>query len=167
LRDLGKRLGFLQPRQEDDEAQGRRFMETGFLWETVLAMAMAERYDGECRPGELKEDGITGSPDGVLPSPVEGLILIEDKCTWTSLRKPVEERWLWLCQIKAYCHMLGTLVANLRVLYVCGDYKPPFPQYRKYRITFSRLEIQENWEMILRHKNLMEKEKEETDGHQA
>jgi hypothetical protein len=129
--------------------------EFGFVWEELLSLAFAERNRGECifRPGEVTLDGITGSPDGISVGEWE---LEEYKATRKSASRGVEDSWYWMTQIKSYIHMInrgkGKMCSCvLRVLYINGDYKPPSPKYIPYRLVFSQLELEENWNMIRNH----------------
>lgn len=128
-------------------------METGFLWENVLETAMAERwpYGPIIRPGEVTDAPLVGSPDGLGPDPEDpsSLTVYEYKCTWTSTRKPMEDRWSWLTQAAAYCHMLGVRVAIFHVLHLNGNYRDARgPTYLAHRVVFADHEIAETWEML-------------------
>lgn len=125
----------------------------GFLWERVFGVAHAESVaTGDIvRPGEWELDGITGSPDLIRCS---DWTLLETKATWRGLRKwdHLEKNfWAWLCQIKGYAKMIGTNVAELHVFFVAGDWRPPVPCVRSIRMEFTDLELNENWQLVVRH----------------
>ncbi len=123
----------------------RMRMECGFMFEHVLGAKLGER------PGEIVVDGIIGSPDGISKTD-EGIVVEEAKFTWKSSNKPVEDDLWWLMQTKAYCYMMETNRCNLHVMYINGDYKHPYvPKYQKYRIEYSRQELQENWMVLTNH----------------
>lgn len=128
----------------------------GFLWEDLLSLVLHERY--ACRIGEIELDGIVGSPDGLSdndPLRIEQVVNEEYKATWKSANSPPEDNWYWMCQFKSYCKMLGVHVTVLRVLYINGDYRGSGPMYRVFRIQFTDEELDENWNLILDHRNEM------------
>lgn len=130
--------------------------EVGFLWEDVLSLVLANRY--AARIGEVELDGIVGSPDGVSdndPLKVWPIVDEEYKATWRSINKDPESIWYWMCQFKSYCKMLGVRVTVLRVLYINGDYKGSGPLAKQFRLEFSEMELDENWAMILNHRDEM------------
>ena len=130
--------------QSDLELAG----EVGFMWEEVLSQALKERLP--CRIGEVFLDGITMSPDGVELEGDES-ILSEYKVVWASSRRSPVENFKWMCQVKGYCKALGMTKVRMYILYINGDWKPPKPQYKCFLITFSQLEIDENWSMLINH----------------
>lgn len=152
-------------------------MSLGTSFEEVLEPALAHRLTGE-RPGEFatQHDGLCihartpvkvgDSPcpcgAGVIYSPDQlffngHMTLGEFKCTWYSIRQGITDPKFdkWFCQMKAYCYHLDTLHARLFVLFVNGDYsyKPPHggPHVRAWDITFTQLELNNNWRMLHRH----------------
>lgn len=123
--------------------------ETGFTFERVLELAFASRLPHIFRPGEIELDGILMSPDGIDP---DGFVLEEYKCTWMYSNDAPDSTkfWHWFVQMKAYCHALGTLRARLRVLFVNG-WGNKEPEYKVWNIAFTDAELQDNWNMILKH----------------
>jgi hypothetical protein len=57
-----------------------------------------------------------------------------------------------MCQVKSYCYALDTPVAVMRIFHLNGDYRGSGPVYRVARIRFTEKELEDNWRMILRHK---------------
>ena len=145
--DIAIKLGIMKPSSDSEDGKAE-FFERGFIFEDLLSHVFATRM--ALRIGEITLDGITGSPDG-LGEWESRLVVEEYKCTSKSLSRPIEDNWMWVTQVKAYCHMVGVPKAIMRVLYVAGDYKPPFPQYRAYLMEFSQRELEENWSMIVNH----------------
>lgn len=130
--------------------------EVGFLWEDCLSLVLGNRY--AVRIGEIEVDNIVGSPDGVGDWDPYGKVLITDeeyKATWRSANKPPEDNWYWMTQFKSYCHMLGTTVTILRVLYINGNYKGSGPMMRVFRIEYTYRELLENWQMVVNHRDEM------------
>jgi hypothetical protein len=139
------------------EKQLENYRLMGFLWEDVLTHQInAERSwaisPGLVRPGEIELDGIIMTPDAVDFAADPGPVLEEWKVTWHSMARDLEsENWHWFVQMKAYCHALKLTRANLRILYVNGDYRPTVPKPQGYAIEFTQRELTDNFSMILNH----------------
>ena len=140
-----------------DERQLRLYGEVGFLWERVFSNAYRDAVvdggEGDyVRPGEFEADGIIGSPDLIRMS---DWTVIETKAAWKSVRKWDEDLeknfWLWLVQVKGYCRLIGTDVAEIHPIFINGNYKPPMPTKRGVRLEFSTREIEGNWTMLKEH----------------
>jgi hypothetical protein len=100
------------------------------------------------RPGELELDGVYGSPDAV---DCDDACLMEFKVTWKSSNRAIESFFKYMLQVKAYCHMLGLTKCRLYVFFVCGNWKPPIPQFKAWEIEFSAHELKDNWRMLVRN----------------
>ena len=147
-------------KQENERLPWERF-ETGFTFERVLEMALQSRRADIFRPGEVEQDGIILSPDGIDPdgsifsfaTPGDPFILEEYKFTWMSSREaPDATKFLhWFWQMKAYCHALQTTRARLRVMFINGNYTDNSPIYRVWDIQFTERELLENWHMLVQH----------------
>lgn len=116
----------------------------GRVFEVVLSQTMFKppRYE---RLGEIERDGIIGSPDAF--DCVDNRVA-EFKCTWKSSAHDIMEFREYLWQIQSYCYMTETLEADLVILHICGNWKPPVPVIKHYRITFTEPELKQNWHMI-------------------
>lgn len=129
----------------------------GFIWESALTNYLNDRLEfGDMflsRPGEIELDGIAMTPDGCLVDAGDGETILEEwKCTWRSPGSGVLSdkkfmRWFW--QMKSYCYALGVTRANLRVLFVCGNYAPTIPFAEFISVEFSQMELEENWAMVI------------------
>ena len=87
-------------------------------------------------------DGIDCTPD--IPTG------IEVKSTRQSMaRFDFDSMIHWQRQILGYCKALHKLEYDLAVMYVCGDYKPPFPNLECYHIQTTPEEVEDNWREIL------------------
>lgn len=133
----------------DMEAEARDAMFTlGLGWEdAVLA------YVGW---GSVQQtvEGIVLSADAL--DPIEARIH-EAKCTWKSMRGfNVLDQWRWMTQVKGYCYGYGCDEASLWALHLNGMYAPPSPVVIEYRLSFSQMELAENWAMLIQHKRTME-----------
>ena len=156
---LAKRLGLTKYTDDGADLRLNPYVNTGFLWERVLEMALADVAG--IRIGEVMLDGIAMSPDGLIDADdlrpfyegeiADAVVLAEHKCTWKKLKAP-EENVQWLWQIMGYCKGLDTRTALLRVLWINGDYRPMVPQFQPWLLRFDQSEIDQNWEMLLANK---------------
>lgn len=136
------------------EEQLRTYGAVGFAWERMVeqGMALACSSDRYVRPGEVVLDGITGSPDLL---DLSESIVIDTKALFKSSKQLADLQrnfWKWLVQLKGYLKMVGWDTAELWILPICGDWKPPMiqPPVRK-RLQFTKAEIDDNWLMIILH----------------
>ncbi len=99
---------------------------------------------------EIEVDGVVCTPDVSLG--------IEVKSTRGSEAKfNIYEADSWLKQIKGYCKALGKREYDLVPLFLCGDYKPPFPSLPiPSHLEFTQQEIDDNWLEVLGRKGLVE-----------
>ena len=136
-----------RPDLTKDDLETYRAM--GFIWEHIITDVLNRIYfqGAVVRPGEITYDGVILTPDGVLlHDPKTGLYLEEWKCTWTTSGKPPKKMWEY--QIKAYCLGLGIHCANIRILYINGNWSPPKPGTRMYKYEFNDRDLWENWQEI-------------------
>lgn len=165
------------PIEESDST----LMQIGLAWESYLAAY--QHPEIEFHSGELFLDGIYMSPDGVSVVDDEDYadvirvdkgdyLLHEFKLTRKSCRgfrelvkKRHKKALLWLWQIMAYRHAMNQLaggecyVAKLHVMFVNGNYSysdsdpESRPTYKVYRMHFTEQELQENWDMVIAHRD--------------
>ena len=135
----------------------------GFAFERMLELGLRALAGTFFRPSELMQDGIYASPDAIR---VEGgLLAVEEyKATWKksiasglssdAIVRELDKRFrLWLWQIKAYCYLVGTCTAVLRVFFVNGNYtftNEGGPKLRCFRLEFEQQELDDCWAMLLR-----------------
>lgn len=94
-------------------------------------------------------DGIGCTPD--IPSG------IEVKSTRQSSKNfDLSTNTHWKRQILGYCKALNKLEYDLVVLFVCGNYAPPFPDIDCWHIGVTQEEVDESWEEMLRRKLALE-----------
>lgn len=142
---------------QDDSAtqeQLEAYTSVGFIWEKVVenGMALACESQRYVRPGEVMLDGIIGSPDLL---DLEQSIVVDTKVTFKSSTKLSDlqrNHWKWCVQLKGYCQIVGWQTAELWILPICSDWKPPMiaPPVRK-RLQFSKIELVDNWKMLTTH----------------
>lgn len=162
--DLDRMLNAKRYATPMPESQLNAFAQIGFLWERVLETALATltvdsdpaRY---FRPGEQTLDGVLATPDYAdLDFFGDGtceLGLEEWKANWSSSDKgdDLEKNfWRWLVQMKAYCWILGTRYARLRVVFMVGNWRDSIaPKTRAWEFEFGHKELQDNWTMLMTH----------------
>jgi len=134
----------------------------GFYFEDAIRVALRDTwFRGTDReiiiPGELEEDGIIGTPDGLERDGDED-VLWEFKATWKSYKKsPPEDIWHYMVQIKGYLYMMRATKARMAVLYLCGIYHPPEPLLIGVELEFTVNELVDNWRMLTTGKANMER----------
>jgi hypothetical protein len=156
---------------EEEFAPLRVFL--GLAWEQQCVRL----YKGiKWQPGELKRDGIAGSPDGesICPndyyppaSMTDQVIIEEFKYTAKSCRIPgstpdtvrdITQDWLWRNQVLAYMAMhpdKPTLV-RWHICYCNGNYVYPLTEkYYRYLVRATPQEIENCWTMIKKNKYLV------------
>lgn len=137
----------------DVQAELEWYAAGGYIWERAFSLAYQDAVLGGdlVRPDEWELDGIVGSPDAIR---VSDWTLVELKFRWMSSNKfDALEKWFWLeiLQVKGYCHLIGTLNAELHVFFCNGDYRPPRPRVRVVRLEFSERELEEAWQSLKNH----------------
>jgi hypothetical protein len=191
LHYMGVRMGHLKESDPQDTIQGHKDaleayqagtdghsplllkIALGLAWEDWY-MPQAKAYSNavfEYHPGELWLDGVSGSPDA-LEYAGGRVVVHECKLTWDHGSTAVESKWLWLSQIRAYCHMLErtsgytALDARLHVLNVNGFMaaasrraKAGQPYGTTYRLEFTPDELTRTWASLMVAKRELEKDK--------
>lgn len=150
----------------DEIATLNNYREMGFIWEVAMEMIFKQRridkLDGGkfIRQMEVEKDEIFLTTDAVH---IRDWRIIEYKLTYRSANRAQLDRievefWSWFTQLKAHCYVHGSRLAALLVMFVCGTYNPPIPTPKGYLITFEDQELIDNWNMLLKHKAVMERE---------
>jgi hypothetical protein len=139
----------------------------GLAWEQWYIPQLKEVVD---HPGEMCVEGIYMTHDGetlivvlTFRGPSHQIAVVEVKATYKSVKTvaprlvtgdptdpdDLETQWMWVSQCQAYCKGLGTTVAFLHVLFLCGDYSYPItPVLLCWRIEFTQEEIDTKWELL-------------------
>jgi len=129
-------------------------------WKARMLIRRGSEIDLEPQ-GELIQNQIYLTPDARNCTDNRGE---EYKAKWSSeaalssadaFRTDFRE-WYW--QIAAYCRALHVLEYDLFVFWVCGDWNPPFPKVRVYRLIYDRDEVARLWSAITSHRDLMLRE---------
>ena len=154
ITDLVLRVPSLAKSIDSDQETLESMFFMGLVWEDVVG-----DYTG-WKPVPLEREGILLSVDYL--DPVNGRI-DECKFTWKSLWKfDIRDQWRWMTQVKGYCYGWGVRKARVWCCHINGDYRPPSPRVIAYDLEFTDQELGENWEMLVRHAGLMERERERT-----
>ena len=147
-------------------------MQTGFLFEMALEYAFRE-FMGVQRTIERQRhlllDRVHGTPDGFDR---ERWVLEEDKSTTRSMRAWEEDPlsfWTWLVQTKGYLKMVAAAegkpvnLVEFFILFFYGDYSRKPGRGRQIRRTllyFPDEEIDAQWRVTLRYRDVLEMEQE-------
>ena len=102
----------------------------------------------------VEKHGITYRPDMILSSRQN-----EIKTTRKSAKNHFIDDYLpqtWLDYMMGGCYMMEKTEYDLIILYMMGDYSPPFPQIYAETIQFTHTEIADNWQKILAHKLVLD-----------
>lgn len=139
---------------KDEKERLNNYASGGWMWEQIIRDALIRAReaagvpDSYMKAGELELDGLYGTPDWVDTRLWRD---IEFKCTWRSSRRPLEDFWEWLVQVKAYCYMMDMEKAEIHAMFIMGDYRGSGPQYKAWSLVFEGFELRENWMMLLNH----------------
>ena len=138
----------LDDMEEDERLEARMRMEAGFIWEDTLSRAFGNAFAP--RYNDLCVDGVWMNPDGcVIQTDAPRRV---DEYKFTSSYKAPDARVDWQWQVKAYCWAVGALVARFYVLHYNGVHRNDRgPTFKAYECVYTRLELQENWQMILNY----------------
>lgn len=102
----------------------------------------------------IERSGIIYSPDMILSGRLN-----EIKTTRKSAKYHYMDDSLpvtWIDYMAGGCYMMDRTEYDLIILYMMGDYSPPFPQVYAETVQFERNELEANWQMILEHKAVLD-----------
>lgn len=146
----------------------------GLAWEAWYGPQIPE-INFHCI-GELTQDRVIGTPDGLKVKPVTGRLCVPElKYTWKSSRSDREDamerlrrEYPWTCQACSYCRMAtvgpvkiwtqnGVVMASdnlvidaeLHVFWSNGNYRGSGPELRVYEIEFTPEDVMANWNVIM------------------
>ena len=136
----------LHMRSSDPFPGGYLFAIVGLAWELWVRSRLGEEDAGYIWQLTAETDGITGTLDALHLATGDELEVIECKATWQNASKTENIStipWRYMCQVKAYCYMVGAHIARMYVLHVAFP-----PVMRVVRLEFSNRELEENWLMV-------------------
>ncbi len=153
----------------------------GLAIEQYYIPEILRHYGVMDHPRELLYEGVYMTHDGedecviiTLKESPHANVLIrrvhEVKATYKSTRTVgnLENQWMWLAQMKAYCIAVGTRFAVMHCWFMCGDYTFPIkPRRVVWEIEFTQKELDENWSLLADYKRefeaMLELEKKKND----
>ena len=143
---------FLDQQQTTEPTEEEVLLFTlGFALQDVLTPKNME-------PPLYHYDGIIYSPDMTI-SASEAERLVELKTTRKSAKYHYMEDAIpetWQVYMKGGCKIRGTNQYDLIILYMMGDFSPPFPMIYCDTFTFSDEEIEENWKILTYNKSILD-----------
>jgi hypothetical protein len=143
----------------------------GLAIEQYYIPEILSMYGVEDHPQELLYDGVYMTHDGQDESVIITLNehlkksmsltkrVHEVKATYKSTKTVgnLENQWMWLAQMKAYCIAVGTRFAVMHCWFLCGNYKFPItPQRIVWEIEFTQDELDNNWNLLADYKREFE-----------
>lgn len=126
--------------------------------EEVMLFALGYGLQDVLTPQEaevpvFEKDGITYSPDFMLK--VDGKYF-EIKTTRKSMKYAEEALTeTWVEYIMGGCYIRDINEYELVILFMMGDYKPPFPKIRAETLKFDNEELLDNWYRIIQRRNVL------------
>lgn len=103
-------------------------------------------------PAYLKPGGIIVLKGGDFFNPITTYQYAELKTTRGSMKKYLGQDGLpetWIEYIKGGCYIREVTEYNLAVLYMMGNYAPPFPTIHSETLIFEPEELTSNWDYLL------------------
>lgn len=146
----------------DDRVEG--IMAMGRIWEWVVRADVRRMCHAEgfvhMSPFTLTVDGVIGSLDGGAyrvsadPGPMTPVAVLETKLRFSRPFDDIRDYRRYMLQDKAYCHLLGVTEVWMPILHI-GN-RPPMAEYWWYKLRFTKIEIEENWRLLMNIKKDME-----------
>lgn len=102
----------------------------------------------------IEKNGIIYRPDMILSARLN-----EIKTTRKSAKYHFMDDSLpltWVDYMMGGCYMMEETEYDLIILYMMGNYSPPFPDIYAETVQFDKDELVENWDKILRHKKILD-----------
>jgi hypothetical protein len=95
---------------------------------------------------------VSGVKDGI-PYSLDAILYEERWAEFKSTRvssnkEPKELSEGWMKQILSYMYCVDTKEMTLMILHLMGNYKPPFPQLKTWRVRAEEDEILQNWQSL-------------------
>jgi hypothetical protein len=164
-------LKTLDPKRYEKEINATSilgFQEVGNALEDVIAEALARRIPGWHKPDPRSDDrGVIGSPDGFVARR-RNRTIDEVKATW--ITEGIPERnpfvttddvgrivheslkfWRYRIQATHYAHMWNAERIRFHILFVNGNYRPPFPNFRTLTLKLTPRDRRDNAHLLWQH----------------
>lgn len=143
-------LGYgLQDVLTPKEAKAPVYQMNGIIYRPDMSITKVKNWDGKV--GEIASIPIETAQE------VERLL--ELKTTRKSAKHHFMDEYLpetWLDYMKGGCTIRNRDTYELIVLYMMGNYSPPFPQLYCDKFTFTQEELNENWAKLLSRKEVLD-----------
>lgn len=165
IRCIATEAGILKPEwsEELSLSDARTITDPVAILRINIGLAWEEHYIPMLQgvvdhPGEMCINGVYMTHDGESVTVIITdfrLLVHEIKATYKSTNTvgELEQEFMWLCQLKAYCKGLGTRFCHMHVLFLCGDYSRPIrPKMRVWEVEFTQEEIDNNWDLLMEYK---------------
>lgn len=164
ITDMCLRLGYYSEEHSIDWT----LVEMGKTFEWALIQRyLLDSPDDYMEIGEISLDGVYGHPD--LPMPRKECVK-EIKWTFRSsspgcevgckpdpLTHPIAQDpskfWKDRIQLMAYCRMIGWLNGELEIGYHRGNYRDKMLDHARWGFKFTKRQLIDNWDMLLRHRD--------------
>lgn len=151
----------LDPKRFGREGGDALLFEVGFIWEDLVSPLLGPRLGWAKEQLEFEMDGIYLTLDGFNTKAWRPR---ECKLTKMSAKTPITSHkfWHWHVQAKAQCRVTETRMCELVPLYLNGTYEMAGGRFgdvicSPVIVEYTEMEIEENWEMVLREKNWLER----------
>lgn len=164
--DIIKTVDRKRYEKEINETSVIAFQEIGNALEDVIAAALSRRIPGWRKPAPRADRrGVIGSPDGLR----EGSRTIDEiKATWVSEGTPdrhpfvvtdqqnriIQESlkfWRYRMQATHYAYIWGANRIVFHILFVNGNYRPPFPNVRELTLRVTEADKLTNAKQLWGH----------------
>lgn len=147
----------LEPKRFTDDPPKPLYLAMGLAWEQYLEKALVQAGVNAERPDAIETaEGVLFSPDLIVFNGDNRVG--EIKLTFMGVSQDLSEPKFdkWLTQVKFYCEAMEIPRAVFYVLFVNGDYKKNRePVLWKYLVEFTKQELGENYQMLMRHARQM------------
>ncbi len=140
-------------------------MALGLAWESWYIPYVLGPEGVIDHPGEMHLDGVYMNPDGESLSTiitknrqVHYPVIHEVKATYKSVNTVGDMQgkteWMWRTQLMTYCYAKKTHLAEMHILFLCGDYKYPIqPQLKRFKLEFTKEELEHNWALLTEYRD--------------
>lgn len=103
----------------------------------------------------IEKHGITYRPDMILSNRLNEIKTTRKSAKYHFLDDSLPVTWV--DYMLGGCYMAGTNEYDLIILYMMGNYSPPFPDIYAETIYFEHKEIESNWRKIMANKAVLDK----------
>ena len=163
ITDMCLRLGYYSEEHEIDWT----LIEAGNMFEwAAIRRRLLDSPDDYLEIGEITLDNVYGHPDllrSISDTVVEfkwtfrsshpGCIIGETPPIDHPIRAESSKFWKDRVQLMSYCRMIGWLNGELEIGYHRGNYRDKLLDHAVWGFKFTRRQLIDNWDMLLRHRD--------------